>query len=155
MSEPDILAMMQKIETHALRSGLFDNVLRHEPKGAPGKGLTFACWLQSMGPARGVSGLAVTTALVTFSGRIAIDMMREPQDQIDADLGSAVSKMMVAFTGDLTLGGLAKQLDALGQHGPPLSATAGYLNQDSRMFRVSVINLPYVVNDAWPQALEL
>lgn len=155
MTAPDVLGMMRAIETHALESGLFDSVLRHEPKKAPGKGLAFACWLNSLGPARGQSGLAVTTALVTFSARIYIDMFRDPESEIDADLGNATSLMMTAFSGDLTLGGLARNMDALGQCGPPLSASAGYLDHDNRKFRAMVINLPYIVNDAWPQALEV
>ncbi len=156
MTGVDVLGMMQRIESHALESGLYDSVLRHEPKKAGGKGLGFACWLNTMGPARGASGLAVTSALVTFSARITIDMLREPQDEIDADLGAATSDMLTRLTGDLDCGGLARNLDALGQSGQPLAAgPAGYLPQDGRLFRAMVINIPYIVNDAWAQALEL
>lgn len=156
MTGVPVESIMRALESHALESGLFDSVLRHEPKAGPGKGLAFACWLNSLGPARGTSGLAITTALATFSARLYVDMLRDPQDSIDADLGAATSEMMLRLTGDLDLGlDEVRSMDALGAQGQPFAATAGYLPQDGRIYRVMVINVPYVINDAWPQALEL
>jgi hypothetical protein len=43
-------------------------------------------------------------------------------------------------------------VDLLGQFGTPLSAQAGYVNQDGRLFRIMTITLPLVVNDVWGQA---
>jgi hypothetical protein len=45
-------------------------------------------------------------------------------------------------------------VDLLGAHGIPLSARAGYDEQDSKMFRVMDINLPLVINDVWQQTAQ-
>jgi hypothetical protein len=44
-------------------------------------------------------------------------------------------------------------VDLLGSAGAPLSAQAGYLNQDGRLFRVMTLTLPIIVNDVWDQAV--
>ena len=58
---------------------------------------------------------------------------------------------MTASSGDLDLGEEVRCVDLLGQTGRALSAQAGYLEQDSKLFRVVVITLPLIVNDLWDQ----
>jgi len=33
----------------------------------------------------------------------------------------------------------------------PLSALAGYLNQDGKLYRVMTVTLPIIINDIWAQ----
>jgi hypothetical protein len=139
---------------HALTSGLFDAVNGHEPKSAPGRGLTAALWADTIDPVPTTSGLALTTMRLGLNLRIYSNMLQEPQDAIDPNILTAVSTLMAAYSGDFTLGGLLQEqgVDLLGRAGPPLSARAGYLNQDNRIYRVMTILLPLIVPDCWEQA---
>lgn len=148
----DSTPIRQKLIDHALASGYFERVSGHEPKAAPGTGLTAAVWVQSVSPAPIGSGLRDTTAVVVFRLRIYQNMLSEPQDDIDPRIDKARDVLMVAYSAGFTLGGLVKQVDLLGAHGVPLSAAAGYIPLGNTMQRVMDINIPCVVNDAWPQA---
>lgn len=146
----DSAGILDAAVAHAMTSGLFERVNGAEPKAAPGTGLTCAVWVQGIGPIR-ASGLAVTSALLVLNVRLYTSMIREPQDAIDPSLLAATDTLMNAYTGAFTLAGLVRHVDLLGAYGAPLSAQAGYLNQDSKLFRVFTITLPLVVNDAWTQ----
>lgn len=148
----DSLGILQAVESHALTTALFERVNRHEPKSAPGRGLSAAIWVQRIGPVPAGSGLTATTARVELRVRIYTSMIGDPQDDIDPAVMGAVDALLTLYSGDFTLGGRVRDVDLLGSSGPPLSAQAGYLNQDGRMFRVMDITLPLVVNDAWTQA---
>lgn len=139
---------------HALTSGLFDSVNGHEPKSAPGRGLTAALWADAIDPVPNTSGLNLTTMRLALNLRIYSSMLQEPQDAIDPNILTAVATLMAAYSGDFTLGGLLgdQGVDLLGRAGQALSARAGYLNQDNRIFRVMTILLPLIVPDAWEQA---
>ena len=145
------LAILQAVESHAAAAGFFERVNLHEPKNSPGNGLTVAIWVQRIAPAAMASGLSVTAAVVTVSVRVYTNMLAEPQDAIDPNLVTAVDALMNAYNGDFTLGGLVRNVDVLGQFGEGLSAQAGYLEQDRKMFRVVTLNLPLVINDVWEQ----
>jgi hypothetical protein len=144
-------AILAAVISHAKGSGRFERVLTHEPKSAPGNGLSVAVWVQSLRPTDG-SGLTSTTARLELSVRVYTNMLADPQDAIDARLLDAVDALMAAYSGDFTLGGLIRNVDLLGEHGDSLSADAGYLEQDSKLYRVTVITLPLIVNDLWAQA---
>ena len=144
-------ALIQATLTHALKLGRFERVNGHEPKAAPGTRLTCAIWVQRISPAIG-HGLAATTARVELSVRIYSSMLAEPQDQIEPDMAAAVDDLMAAYAGDVTLGGTIRNVDLLGQAGPPMEAVAGYLTVDTTLFRIVTITLPLIVNDAWTQA---
>lgn len=131
----------------------FDRVNRHEPKDAPGRGLTAAIWVDSIEPARGRSGLASTTARVTFNIRIYTSMLQEPQDMIDPSMMEACDKLMEALAGDFELGGDVAFIDLLGAtQGHPLQAESGYININNKVYRVLTMTVPVIVNDAWTQA---
>lgn len=138
--------------SHALSLGEFDQVNGHEPKRAPGNGLSASVWAQSLRPIQARSGLASTSALLVLNIRAMTSMLAEPQDGIDPALVGAVDALLRAYSGDFELGGLVANVDLLGAYGPGLSADAGYLNQDQQLYRVVVITLPLVVNDLWSQA---
>lgn len=140
-------------QSYALATGLFERVNTHEPKNAPGRGLTAALWVQRIGPVPEGSGLSETTGIVTFTLRIYSDMLAEPQDAIDPNMLTAVDVLMTAYSGAFTLGGLIRNIDLLGAHSPGgLSAQAGYLNVSGKLNRVMDLTIPCVVNDLWSQA---
>jgi hypothetical protein len=144
--------LIDKLVSHALSLGVFDVVNRHEPKAAPGHGLLAAIWSDSIKSVP-TSGLAITSALVTFNLRIYTNMLGEPEDVLDENLVAATDIVMASLTADLDLGGDARDIDLLGEYGKGLFAQAGYLNQDNKLYRVMTIHIPIVVNDAWGQAL--
>jgi hypothetical protein len=138
--------------SHAQTAGWFDTVNGHEPKRAPGLGVSASVWAQSLRPVSARSGLNATSALVVLNVRCMTPMLAEPQDDVDPNLFGAVDALMRAYTGDFDLGGLVSNVDLLGSYGPGLTAEAGYLNQDQVLYRVVTITLPLVVNDLWSQA---
>ena len=139
------------VMSHALASGYFARVNGHEPKNAPGNGLSAAVWADSIRSVQS-SGLSSTSAAVVLNVRLYTSMLQEPQDAIDPAMLRAVSALFAAYSGDFTLGGNAREVDLLGSDGAPLQAKAGYLNQDQKLYRVMTITLPVIVNDAWDQA---
>lgn len=147
---------MDDLASHAMASGYFDRVNQHEPKNAPGRGLTCAIWIDSIMPARGMSGLAATTARITFNVRVYSNMLQNPQDMIDPNIMIATDALFEAYSSHYTFNGDAAWIDLLGvQSGHarhPLGAQSGYINIDNRVFRVMTITVPVFVNDAWPQA---
>jgi hypothetical protein len=138
--------------SHALATGRYERVNRHEPKSDPGSGLSAAIWVQRVTPVPTASGLVATTARVELTVRSYANMLTEPQDEIDPTIYAAVDDLMAAYSGDFTLGGLVRDVDLLGQAGEPLGARAGYLSIQGAMKRVMDIALPLIVSDVWTQA---
>ena len=134
------------------RIGIFDVVAGHEPKNAPGNGLAFSLHWAGARPHPRQSGLASTTVVVTWVARVWLNMLTEPQDDIDPLVLDATDRLCAAYSGDFTLGGTVRDVDLLGQAGTPLSAQGGYLKIDSATYRTSDITLPLIVNDVWTQA---
>lgn len=131
---------------------LFDAVNGMEPKGAPpDTGLTAAVWVQNLAPMQAQSGLATTSMLFTISVRLYTSMIAEPQDMIDPLLMAAVDTLMAAYTGNFSLGGLIESIDLLGRASEGLRGEAGYVQIDSKMFRVFTITVPMIVNDVYTQ----
>lgn len=145
-----ISSILTAVASHALSSGQFDRVNKHEPKVAPGKGVTCAVWVDRVEPVKS-SGLNSTTARIALMIRTYQSMLSEPRDMIDPAMVAAVDALMGAYSGDFELGGLIRSVDLLGAYGTPLSAQAGYMEQDKRLYRVMTITLPLIVNDVWNQ----
>ena len=153
---PDVLGLpvvdiFDRLISHALQLGVFDQVNGHEPKAAPGHGLSASFWLANFRPAGRASGLNTTTMRLEFSVRVSLNMLTEPQDSIDPLVLGGAAALMAAYSEDFTLGGNARDIDLLGQHGAPLSAAAGYMDQDGRKFRVLVVTVPIILNDVFAQ----
>lgn len=146
----NVTDILDGVVSHALASGWFERVNQHEPKSAPGNGITAAVWADRIEPAR-ASGLQKTSARVVFNVRIYSSMLQEPQDDIDPQIMLAVDDLMTAYSGDFELGGNVRNVDLLGMGGTPLSAQAGYINVSGTMYRVMTISLPVIVNDVWDQ----
>lgn len=147
----NILDLTDQIASHAMRTGYFDRVNQHEPKVAPATGMTAAVWANTIVPVPS-SGLASTSALLVFNIRLYTSMLQEPQDAIDPSLLAAVDSLLTEYLGDLDLGGTVRNVDVRGQHGEPVRAQAGYVNQDNKLYRVMTITLPLIVNDVWQEA---
>lgn len=147
----DTRSIISELESHCLRLGVFERVNRHEPKNAPGRGLTAAIWAQSIAPAVGHSGLTKTSVRVEFTIRIYMSMTTEPQDYIDPIMIEAVDALMTGLSGDFDLGDRVRVIDLLGMTGNPLSATAGYLNQSGTIYRVQDIRVPLLIDEVWQQ----
>lgn len=143
-------SLFDKIESHAMALGLFEQVNTHEPKSKPGNGLTCAIWIQQIRPVTS-SGLAATSGTVSLRARLYSNMLQQPYDMIDPNLTTAASTMLAAYSADLDLGGTTRAIDLIGTHGESLSAQAGYLEMDKRTYRVMDITIPVIVNDLWTQ----
>lgn len=139
------------LASHALATGYFDAVNKHEPKNAPGRGLTGAVWLDVLRPYPGGSGLNVTTATVVMNVRLYMTMVQEPQDQIDETMLKALGALLSAYGNNFTLNGLIRNVDIAGSTGFSLEADAGYLTVDQTKFRVVTISVPCIVNDVFNQ----
>ena len=146
-----VKALTDTIASHLASLGVFERVNQHEPKNAPGNGLSCAVWVNSIDPVPAHSGLRSTSGRVAFMARIYGSMLQEPQDAIDSTMVEAVDLSMTALSADFELGGNAAYIDLLGATGMTLSAKAGYLNQDGKLFRVMDIVIPVVINDLWEQ----
>lgn len=137
--------------SHAMSLGLFERVNGHEPKAAPGRKISCAFWVESLRPVPTFSGLTSTSALLVVSCRIYTSMLTEPQDAIDPEILEATDALMSEYSGDFELGGSISHIDLLGKHGEPLTAKAGYMDQDNRIYRIMTIDIPMVISDAWGQ----
>ncbi|HEX3647270.1 MAG TPA: hypothetical protein VHV49_02525 [Pseudonocardiaceae bacterium] len=138
--------------SHAQATAQFDaGVTGYEPLAAPDDGLACAIWPQTVAPPRGASGLAATSALLTFNARLYTPLPEGVPDTLDARMLDAADALFAAYSGDFNLGGLVRQVDLLGAYGPPLSGTAAYQSFSNRTYRVFTISLGLVVDDVWSQ----
>lgn len=144
-------ALIDAVASHALASGYFEAVNRHEPKSSPGTGLTAAVWVQHLIPLPAQSSLAGTAGRLLFQVRLYSNMLAREEDQIDPNLVKACDELMRAYSSDFTLDGLVNSVDLLGRHGVALSAQSGYIQVDRGYFRVLDIDVPLILDDIWEQ----
>lgn len=147
----EVEALTDALVSHALTLGEFERVNEHEPKVAPGNGITMAVWVERIEPVRS-SGLNSTSIRMAYNARLYTSMLSEPQDAIDPALVKALSAFLTLVSSDFTLDGLIRQVDLLGAYGTPLSAQAGYIEQDKRLFRIYTVTVPLIINDSFDQA---
>lgn len=150
MSGLKVVTILDALYSHAARSGLFKQVLKHEPKSAP-RSTTYSVFLDQIVPFRERSGLDSVSALELFIGRIYLDFLQQPEDNIDRDMLMAVDALMTNYIGDLDFGDADVELDVLGQYTNGVLSKAGYIKHDNTMFRVIDISLPVIVNDVWTE----
>lgn len=149
----DAVGIMEAVISDLQIIGVFDRVQGHEPKSPPGKGVTASVWLDSIMPTPADSGLATVSIRLTFQVRLYVNMQRQPYDAIETDLLDAASQTMASYSGDFQLNGMIRNVDLLGEHGNALSAQAGYIEQDGKMFRVVTITLPLIINDQYTEVV--
>jgi hypothetical protein len=142
--------LFDKVVSQAMTLGLFDTVNSHEPKSAPQNGTWCSIWVQNIRPVRS-SGLNSTSGVVELRARVGASFMQKPEDSIDPNILSAASTLISTYSGGFTLGGTVREIDLLGETGTPLSAVAGYISIDNKMFRVMEVTIPVLVNDMWTQ----
>lgn len=147
----NIRGILDRVISHAMQCGYFDRVAGHEPKNAPGTGLSAAVWVDRIEPVDEASGLASTSVRLVVNVRVYGSMLAEPQDAIDPNLFEAVDVLMAAYSADFTLGGTVRNVDLLGETGAGMFAQAGYLEIDRKLYRVMTITVPAIVSDAWTQ----
>lgn len=149
----DYQAITDELVSVAQRTGLFDSVNAHEPKNAPGKGVH--CNVLYMGKRPTLrSGLRKTSVVARWAIQCEVDMLREPQDDIDIDICLAADAIWSALTGNFTLDVAGvRSIDLLGSDGDAMTDEAGYITRDNNMkYRVVVITVPVIINDAFTQA---
>lgn len=144
-------ALVDAVVSHALASGWFEAVNRHEPKSSPGNGLTAAVWVQHIVPLPAQSGLISTSGRLLLQVRLYSNMLATPEDQIDPDLVKACDALLTAYSADFTLDGLVNSVDLLGRHGVPLSAQSGYLENSRGWYRILDLDVPLIIDDLWSQ----
>lgn len=149
-NEQAIATIFDKVVSYAASSGYFDAVNAHEPKSAPGNGLSASVWVQSIKPVTS-SGMTSTSGVLLLNVRVYTNFISQPYDAIDPNVLAATSFLIGAYSGDFDFGGEAgvRAVDLLGMTGTPLSAIAGYIEMDRKMMRVFTITLPVVINDLW------
>lgn len=144
-------SLFDHVQSAALALGVFETVNTHEPLSAPGNGVRAALWVDSIAPAPRGSGLSATSGIVTLLLRCYANAIQQEPDAIDPNLLSAVSALLGQFSGEFTFGGTVREVDLLGMYGRALSAQAGYITQDSKVYRIFTVTVPVVVNDLWTQ----
>lgn len=143
--------IFDNVISDAQMSGYFEKVNGHEPKQAPITGMTAAIWADSIDPLPGASGLAWTAGRIVFICRIYQNMLSEPQDSIDPRVMKAVSNLMRRYQGDFDFNGSIRNVDVLGAFGSALRAQAGYVEIDTKLFRIVDITIPCVIDAIWSQ----
>lgn len=154
----DVQGLTAAVCGAAQRIGHLDTVEDHEPREAPNTAMHAAFWFLGMRPAR-VSGLASVAMCVTLMGRLYIPAgtgTSQPYGEIDQDLTRATDRLMAAFVGDFTLGGLVRNVDIFGAHSPGLAADYGYADIGGgpggvAKFRIVTFTLPLIVNDLYEE----
>lgn len=132
--------------------GVFEVARLTEFKSAPPQGLCFALWVQQLGAAPTGSGLDSTTAVLQATARIYIQMFTKPEELVEVRITDAADAYMGALSGSFTLGGLARNVDLLGEMGEPMIWTYGYVTIGSTMYRIADLPINVVINDVWTQA---
>lgn len=145
-------ALTNAIVSAAQSTGQFLDVAGHEPASLPAAGMSAAVWMQGLGPARRVSGLAATAARIEYRLRIYTPMLTGNMDSIDPTMTAAASQMIGILSGDFTLVGLVFEVDLLGAQGAPLAAKADYYKQGDQFYRIYDLTIPLIVDNAWTQA---
>lgn len=146
-SESWIDPIFDAVVSNIQRTGYFDKVNTHEPKRKPGSRLTAAVWVQSIVPTV-LSGVASTSAVLTFIIRIYQNFQTKPEDMIDPSMLRAGCNVIRQFHDDFDfdLPDLIRNVDLL-----RIGLNAGYVEQDNTMFRVMDITMPIIINDVWAQ----
>jgi hypothetical protein len=147
----DINAITDAVASHAAASGHFEQVNIFEAMSSPNNGMWASVWPQQINPIQRRSGLNTTSALLLLQVRIYKPMGTDPRDMIDPDMIRAINALMVAYSGDFSLGGVVAEIDLLGAYGQPLASVAGYMEMDGTMIRTMDIMMPLVINDVWVQ----
>lgn len=146
-----IAALFDQVTSRAQALADFETLIAHEPKAAPVSCPALAFWWAGIGPARGFSGLDATSTRCEFRARVYLDALAKPEDATEQKLLYLSAQVMGAYSAAFTLGGVAVAVDLLGAWGSPLEASPGWLEHDSKPFRVSEITVPVLLDGTFMQ----
>lgn len=147
----DAAALFEAMQSTAQKLAIFEDVILHEPKAAPQSLPTLALWLGPLTPLGAASGLSATAVRIALRGRIYISDLQKPEDAIDGKLLMLASQLLGAFSGGFTLGGQVELIDLLGIYGESMASQPGYIDHDSKFFRVQELTLPLIIDALWEQ----
>lgn len=150
VGELDTLAYLDALVTHALGLGLFDRVNKSDFKSAPGHGLSATVWAKSLEPVL-TSGLNSSSGRLVVFIRIWSGLHPGTDEEIDPEIVHAAHRLVAAYIGDYTLGGLVREIDVHGEHGTQLAVDFGYRPLDDHPYRVALLTVPLIINDLWEQ----
>jgi hypothetical protein len=146
----DYRAIRDALVSAALSTGHYERVAAHEPKNAPGNGLTCAVWSAGWRPAR--SGLASTSLRLLWTVQTRCSMQRAPLDEIDLDCLAANDAVAAALSSDVDLGVAGvRMVDLLGAEGEPMKTDTGHVDHDGHWYRVFELAVPVIINDVFSQ----
>lgn len=144
--------ILRALLTHAKVLGVFDAARIVEPKVAPPPKLCFWVWTNTLGAAGSGSGLASTAADFQVFARITHPAISKPEDAAELAIVGAADSYLGRLCGDLTLGGLVRNIDVLGEQNEPIIWRFGYLTVGDTQYRIADLTVPCLINDAWTQA---
>ena len=139
--------LVAALESVALETGEFRRVNFHEPKAAPGTGLSLAMWVDSLEPLGAASGADATSGYLVVNARVYGNMIQKPEDEIDPRLTKAMVALISKYTSGFTLNSHLRAIDLLGMYGMKLGFRTGYLTLDSHLYRIMDLSIPCIIND--------
>lgn len=146
-------AVLVALRDHASNLGGFEQVRAAEYRSAPPSGLCFAVWVEQLGSAPGGSGLSSTTGLLQLTAQIYHPAFAEPVEDIDLNVAGAADGYLGRLNGDLTLGGLVRNIDVLDEFGEPLVWKFGYVTIDAKVSRTATLPINIIKSDCWDQVI--
>jgi hypothetical protein len=144
--------LFAQVEARAQSLGDIEQVIGHEPRSAPVSLPALAVWFAGLGPARGLSGLDATSVRCEFKARVYLSGQAKDEDKLEQKLLYLSALVLGAYSGAFTLNGEAMAVDLLGGWGSPLEAQPGWLEHDSKPFRVAEITVPVIIDGVWSQS---
>jgi hypothetical protein len=142
---------LSELHNVAKRLGVFEVARVGEFRGAPPNGVCFAVWAQELGSGVG-GGLATTAPLLSATARIYAPGTRKPERDLEIDVLNAADLYLGGLNAGFTLGGVARNVDILGEQGDPLKWQFGHIVIDNKIFRIADLQVHVVLRSEWAQA---
>lgn len=147
-----VQATFDAVHSAAQKLGVFERVLDHEPKSAPGAKLSLAIWFDSLDPYPDGSGLAAVSGRLTLMARAYQSYAQKPEDKAEPGILAGCCAFLAALSGGFTLGGQVRNVDLLGESGTPLKVSSAYVSIDDKPYRVADFTIPIIISDLWTEA---
>jgi len=141
-------ATLQAIQSHLAKSGYCRTNQIGEPKQASKERIAAAVFNRSARVIRvPLGGSPGTEELHIINVRLYMNMMDQPQEQIEFLLNEAASSITEDLMADFDLGATVRHVDVGGIYGQPLEVVYGYLELSGVMYRVADLTVPLVVDN--------